>query len=137
MLSLAALALVASGCGGSDKGTNSSAPTTAAAGASPTTVAAAAANAVTLKLIAFKPEKLSVKAGAAVTWTNEDASEHTVTSGEVKQGGAGVSTVPDAKFDSGNLKQQAVFTFTFKTPGTYAYYCKIHPATMRGEITVT
>lgn len=90
-----------------------------------------------MKLIAFKPERLSVAAGTAVTWNNEDASEHTVTSGKVTQGTGGVSTAVDSMFESGSLKQNATFEFTFKSPGTYAYFCKIHPATMRGEITVT
>lgn len=124
-LALGGIALVSAGCGGGDDG--------AEAGGD----SGAATNTVAMKLIAFKPERLSVPAGTAVTWKNEDASEHTVTSGEVKQGTGGVSTAADSKFESGSLKQNATFAFTFKTPGTYAYFCKIHPATMRGEITVT
>lgn len=120
------LALVASACGGDD-GDGGEAATPAAADAGQT---------VALKLIAFKPERLSVAAGTAVTWKNEDASEHTVTSGTVSQGGGGVTTAVDNKFESGSLKQNASFSFTFSAPGTYAYFCKIHPATMRGEITV-
>jgi len=92
---------------------------------------------VALKLIAFKPESLTVKAGQAVTWKNEDAADHTVTSGTVKQEAAGVKEGPDGKFDSGNLGGNKSFSFTFAAPGTYAYYCKLHPATMRGQITVT
>ena len=121
---MAGLALVASACGGgSDEGS------AAAAGAE-------GGQTVALKLIAFKPERLSVAAGTAVTWKNEDASEHTVTSGTVSQSTGGVTTAVDDKFESGSLKQNAAFTFTFATPGTYSYFCKIHPATMRGEITV-
>jgi plastocyanin len=59
-----------------------------------------------------------------------------VTSGTVSQGGAGVTTAADSKFESGSLKQGASFSFTFTAPGTYSYFCKIHPATMRGEVTV-
>jgi plastocyanin len=59
-----------------------------------------------------------------------------VTSGTVTQGSGGVTTAVDSKFESGSLKQNASFSFTFTAPGTYAYFCKIHPATMRGEITV-
>jgi plastocyanin len=120
------LALVASACGGGDgDGGAASAPSAADGGQT-----------VALKLIAFKPERLSVGVGTAVTWKNEDASEHTVTSGTVSQGGGGVTTAIDNKFESGSLKQNASFSFTFTSPGTYAYFCKIHPATMRGEITV-
>lgn len=117
------LALLASACGGGDD----AAPAGAAKGG----------QSVTLKLIAFTPERLSVAKGTAVTWKNEDASEHTVTSGTVNQASGGVTTAPDNKFESGSLKQNAAFSFTFTAPGTYSYFCRIHPATMRGEITVT
>ena len=118
------VALVASACGGGEsKG-----------GAAP--AAAEGGQTVALKLIAFKPERLSVAVGTAVTWKNEDASEHTVTSGTVNQGAGGVTTAVDNTFDSGSLKQNATFAYTFTAPGTYSYFCTIHPATMRGEITV-
>jgi plastocyanin len=120
---LAGLALVTAACGGGDEGT--AAPAGAEGGQT-----------VALKLIAFKPERISVPAGTAVSWKNEDASEHTVTSGTVNQSAGGVTTSVDNKFESGSLKQNAAFTFTFTAPGTYSYFCKIHPATMRGEITV-
>ncbi len=119
------LAAVTSACGGGDDGAGAPAP-----------AAADGEQTVALRLIAFKPERLSVAAGTAVTWKNEDASEHTVTSGTVSQGSGGVTTAVDSKFESGSLKQNASFSFTFTAPGTYAYFCKIHPATMRGEITV-
>lgn len=118
------LAIVASACGGGDSDE----------GAAP--AAADGGQTVALKLIAFKPERLSVAVGSAVTWKNEDASEHTVTSGTVNQGSGGVTTAVDGKFESGSLKQNATFSYTFTAPGTYSYFCKIHPATMRGEITV-
>ena len=118
-----ALGLVFAGCGGSgdDKAAAPDAP----------------ANAVSLKLIAFKPESLTVKAGTTVTWRNEDGTEHSVTSGTVKQGSSGVTPATDGTFDSGLFGQNKSFTFTFRAPGTYPYFCTLHPATMRGEITVT
>jgi plastocyanin len=118
------LALVASACG-PDGSEDKASP--AAAGGGQT---------VALKLIAFNPERLSVAVGTAVTWKNEDAAEHTVTSGSVTQGSGGVATAADKKFESGTLKQNATFSHTFTAPGTYAYFCALHPATMRGEITV-
>jgi plastocyanin len=118
------LALVASACGTADNQVKA-APAAAEAGQT-----------VTLKLIAFTPERLSVAVGTAVTWKNEDASEHTVTSGAVTQGSSGVTTAADKRFESGALKQNASFSYTFAAPGTYSYFCTIHPATMRGEITV-
>ncbi len=124
------LAMLLAGCGGSDGGGSATATTTAAA-------PAADGNAVTLKLIAFKPENLAVKAGATVTWKNEDGSDHTVTSGMVQQQSGGVKAAPDGKFDSKSLGSGKTFSFTFAAPGTYSYYCNVHPATMRGEIKVT
>lgn len=119
------LALVASACGAAGS----------KEGAAP--VAGARDQTVALKLIAFKPERLTVPVGTAVTWKNEDASEHTVTSGVVSQGSSGVTTAADGRFASGSLKQNATFSHTFTAPGTYSYFCTIHPATMRGEVTVT
>jgi plastocyanin len=98
---------------------------------------APAANAVTMQLIVFKPETLTVAPGATVTWTQSDPGVHTVTSGAVEQGGGGVSTVPDGRFDSGELATGETFTFTFDQPGTYSYFCAVHPATMRGEVRVS
>jgi plastocyanin len=118
-----ALGLVFAGCGGSDGGSTASSDPQS--------------NTVSLKLIAFKPERLTVKAGTTVTWKNEDGTEHSVTSGTVKQGSSGVTNATDGMFDSGLFGQNKTFTFTFTSPGTYPYFCTLHPATMRGEITVT
>ncbi|MFD4977833.1 cupredoxin family copper-binding protein [Streptomyces sp. NPDC058424] len=79
--------------------------------------AARAANAVTIKNFAFSPAKLTVKAGTKVTWTNTDQDTHTVTS---KKGSGG-------PLKSGGLTTNATYSYTFTKPGTYAYYCTIHP----------
>jgi plastocyanin len=73
---------------------------------------------------AFSPSALTVPAGSTVTWKNDDPYAHTVT----MQGTNG--------FDSGNLGSGKSFSETFTAPGTYAYYCSIHPS-MTGTITVT
>lgn len=92
---------------------------------------------VSLRLIAFKPDTITVPAGSTVTWKNEDGADHTVTSGAVAQQGGGATAKPDGKFDSGTLSGGGEFSFTFASPGTYAYFCRLHPATMRGQVTVT
>lgn len=89
-----------------------------------------------MKLIAFSPEKLSVKPGATVTWIQRDAGAHTVTSGTITQGTSGVTENADGKFDSGDVATDETFEFRFDQPGTFPYFCRIHPATMRGEIQV-
>jgi plastocyanin len=99
--------------------------------------AAASPSEVVIQLVAFKPEQLEVAAGTTVTWTNRDPGAHTVTSGSVEQGGAGVTQQPDGTFDSGEIAKGDSFEQTFDEPGSYEYFCSLHPATMRGEIRVT
>ena len=124
---LAALALVAvvgSACGGDDDA------------ASPTADAGATGTDVVMELVAFKPEVVTVRPGATVTWKQQDAGAHTVTSGTVEQGAGGVSQRPDGRFDSGRLDKGGTFRFTFAEAGTYGYFCSLHPATMRGQVRV-
>jgi plastocyanin len=71
----------------------------------------------------FDPPNLSVRAGTAVTWVNDDDIPHTVTS--------------TAKvFGSPPLDTDDKFTFRFDRPGTFAYFCKLHPH-MSGTVEVT
>ncbi|MFP5320113.1 MAG: plastocyanin/azurin family copper-binding protein [Acidimicrobiia bacterium] len=95
------------------------------------------ANTVSLRLIAFQPDDITVPAGTTVTWRNEDGTDHTVTSGTVAQQGGSATAEPDGRFESGTLGAGGEFSFTFGSPGTYTYFCKLHPATMRGQVTVT
>ncbi len=80
--------------------------------------------AVTILNFQFTPPKMTVPVGTTVRWTNQDGPTHTVTSDT-----AGI-------FDSGDLATGKSFSFTFNTPGTFAYHCAIHP-TMMGTIVVT
>lgn len=66
--------------------------------------------------------------GSTITWINEDQTFHTVTSGDPLTG-------PDTRFDSGILSPGTRFSWMFGTPGTFSYFCTIHPF-MRGEIRV-
>ena len=92
---------------------------------------------VVLRLIAFQPDELEVSAGTEVTWVNEDDTAHTVTSGAAETAGTGsIDVKPDGKFDSGQLEKGEDFSFTFEEPGIYPYFCKLHPGTMRGRVTV-
>lgn len=130
VLALIFVAILGAGCSSESDDSGSASPTTSSA-------SEGAANQVTMKLIAFGPEKLTVSTGSTVSWKQTDAGVHTVTSGTVEQGGSGVTQKPDGRFDSGQLDTDEDFEFTFDTPGTYPYFCEIHAATMRGEITVT
>jgi amicyanin len=69
----------------------------------------------------FGPQELKVKAGTTITWTNEDDMPHTV--------------VSPNNFRSKVLDTEGTYSFTFTTPGTYKYFCSLHPH-MTGTIVV-
>jgi amicyanin len=70
----------------------------------------------------YNPQQITVKAGTTVTWINHDDIPHTVTS---KTG----------IFKSKALDTDDKFSFTFATPGSYPYFCALHPH-MTGTIVV-
>ena len=78
----------------------------------------------------FIPAVVTVDVGGEVTWTNDDAAGHTITSGSPDTGG------PDGVFDSGLTMPDAEFTQTFEEAGEYPYFCIVHPW-MRGLVVVT
>lgn len=77
--------------------------------------------AVKIDNFTFGPQEVKVKAGTTVTWTNEDDIPHTVVS-------------PNA-FRSKVMDTDGTYSFTFTTPGTYKYFCSLHPH-MTGTIIV-
>ncbi len=77
---------------------------------------------VTIDNFNFTPQTLTISVGTTVTWTNRDDVPHTVTS-------------DDKKFKSRALDTDEGFSHTFSAPGTYGYYCSIHPH-MRGKVVV-
>jgi plastocyanin len=77
---------------------------------------------VTIDNFVFGPEKLTVKAGTTVTWTNRDDIPHTVAS-------------QDRLFKSKVMDTDESYSFTFSTPGEYSYFCSLHPH-MTGTIVV-
>ena len=91
--------------------------------------------------IAYAPERLEITSGTKVVWTNQDESvRHTVTSGlPAKDAVPGVTegkaARPDGTFDGDLADASSEFTHTFEEPGTYAYFCEVHPS-MTGEIVV-
>jgi plastocyanin len=89
----------------------------------PGAVSAAHAEELEVKIdnFTFMPQKLTVKAGTTVTWINDDDIPHTV-----------VST---GHFRSKPLDTGDKFTFTFTTPGSFEYFCGLHPH-MQASITV-
>jgi plastocyanin len=74
----------------------------------------------------FVPTAITVKAGSTVTWTNDDHFTHSV-----HFLGGGLPTEPQV------MQPGQAATFTFATPGNYAYECHLHPQNMKGTVTVT
>lgn len=84
---------------------------------------------------AFTPESISIAAGKTVEWTNNGPSTHTVTSNS--SAWSSQTLAPPSGMDPyGGPTGGGSFTFTFTTPGTYAYHCSIH-AGMVGVVVVT
>jgi plastocyanin len=78
---------------------------------------------VTIDNFSFTPMQLEIAAGTQVTWINKDDVPHTVVSDDHKL------------FKSRALDTDEKFSFTFKDPGTYEYFCSVHPK-MTGKIIV-
>ena len=70
----------------------------------------------------FSPEVVTVPVNSTVTWTNKDDVPHVI---------AGTN----ATFRSKGLDTDEHYSFKFTQPGTYNYYCSIHPK-MTGKIIV-
>ena len=79
--------------------------------------------AVKIDNFSFGPATLTVPAGTTVTWTNRDDVPHTVVDSDGKQ------------FKSPVLDTDQKFSHKFDKPGTYAYYCSVHPK-MTGKVVV-
>ena len=118
------LTLAACGGGAAASQAATAAPTRAPAAATSPSAAASpvATTSVRIANFAFSPPAIAVRAGATVTWTNEDEDAHTVAIGGVPA--------------SQPLQNGDTFAHTFSRPGTYAYVCTIHPY-MRGMVVVT
>ena len=88
--------------------------------------AASPARAATIEVkidnFSFNPKQVTVKAGDTVTWVNHDDIPHTVTSKTMA-------------FRSKALDSDDKFSFTFTAPGSFDYFCSLHPM-MTGTIVV-
>ncbi len=71
----------------------------------------------------FVPAVITIPAGTTIRWTNRDDIPHTVVSDD------------HTTFKSKPLDTDDQFTYTFTKPGTYSYFCSIHPR-MTGKVVV-
>jgi plastocyanin len=83
----------------------------------------AGAGTVSIDNFTFTPQTLTVKAGTEVTWTNRDDIPH------------GIASENNAFAKSKALDTDDSYSFTFAAPGTYKYFCYVHPH-MTGTIVV-
>jgi plastocyanin len=70
----------------------------------------------------IKPDTVTVPVGTMVAWQNDDETPHTVTS-------------VDGTFHSLPLDTKDKFSFTFDKPGTFEYFCRLHPY-MKAKVVV-
>jgi plastocyanin len=77
---------------------------------------------VSIDNFTFSPQSLTVKSGTTVVWANADDIPHTLAS-------------TTKLFKSQALDAGDKFSFTFSVPGTYQYFCSLHPH-MVGTIVV-
>lgn len=122
---VALVALLLTGCG--DDSDNDS--TSAAKPPATTATQQEAVSAVVKVSIGdnfYKPKDLTIKRGQSISWRNEGAVAHTVTS----------DADSSLKFDSGTLDPRGVYALKPGAPGKIPYYCKIHGKVQSGTITV-
>ena len=70
----------------------------------------------------FAPQTLTVPVNSTVTWVNKDDVPHVIASN-------------DDLFKSKALDTDDKYSYTFSKPGTYSYYCSVHPK-MVGKVVV-
>jgi plastocyanin len=73
--------------------------------------------------LCFNPPAVTVPAGSSVSWSNQTALPHTVTSDS--------GAWPERIVDAG-----AGASITFSLPGTFPYHCRFHPS-MVASVVVT
>lgn len=77
---------------------------------------------VVINATAVDPSHIAILAGERVEWHNASTRDHTITSS-------------NGLFDSDLIASNRRFSQAFTDPGTFAYYCRIHPF-IRGAVNV-
>lgn len=85
---------------------------------------AVASSAVAIEGFKFTPATITVKKGTTVTWTNNDSVKHNVVGDNLDD------------LNGPLIEKGQTYTYTFKTVGTFTYYCSPHPY-MKGTVIVT
>ena len=77
---------------------------------------------IAIKDFAYAPRTLRIRQGTTVTWVNHDEETHTI-------------TATTGAFASTGLGNDETFSQTFTRPGSYEYFCALHPK-MRATVIV-
>jgi plastocyanin len=73
-----------------------------------------AAVTIHIKDFAYRPTPVTIHAGDRIAFVNDDDEAHTI-------------TATDKSYDSGGLDTTDRYEHVFTTPGTYTYFCELHP----------
>lgn len=129
LMTLAALSLAACGDDSSDTDTTSdeaaagsTAPDQEGGNAAAPSGEAVRSAKVEIVDFAYEPAAVTIQAGGKVIWQNRDSADHT-------------ATLDDGSFTTGALAEGKLKSESFKTPGTFTYFCEIHPD-MKGTVEV-
>jgi amicyanin len=83
---------------------------------------AEAAPSVHIDNFTFAPQEITITRGTTLTWVNDDDIPHTI-------------AATNQAFRSKAMDTEQMFSFTFTEPGTYEYFCSLHPH-MQGKVIV-
>jgi len=94
------------------------------AAAAPAEKASGPVQEIVIDNFTFAPATVTIAPGTRVVWVNHDDVPHTAT-----------STSKPKRFDTGTLDTDQKYAHVFTEPGTYNYFCAVHPK-MTGQIIV-
>jgi plastocyanin len=86
-------------------------------------IPAQVSHSVNINNFAYVPASITVSIGDTLTWTNNDAAQHTVTSDT------------GTELQSPLMNQGQIYKHAFSAAGVFPYHCTLHP-TMQGSVTV-
>jgi plastocyanin len=118
------ICFLAEGCHADSPASAAAAPPSAPISADAATQPEAAEQKVQIDNFSYTPASITVSAGTKVTWVNHDDVPHTVT-----------STTKPRVLKSPALDTDDKYSYVFDKPGTYTYFCTVHPH-MTGQVIV-
>ena len=80
---------------------------------------------VSIQNFAFQPATITARAGDTIVFTNNDSTVHTVTQDPLGSG-----------FQSAPIDPGTTYTLSIDDPGTYPFFCELHPG-MTGTVLAT